>query len=44
MTNREKTIDNISALNDDEFTKFFVRCRVVLHAPENRWGLSAKKG
>ena len=25
MTNREKTINNISALNDDEFTKLFCK-------------------
>lgn len=33
MTNREKTINNISALNDDDFTKFYCMMSNCISCP-----------
>jgi hypothetical protein len=43
MTNREKTINNISALNDDDFTKLFCRMSNCTSCPGKPLGKKCQK-
>ena len=43
MTNREKTVDNISAMNDDDFTKFFCRMSKCTSCPAKPIGRECHK-
>jgi hypothetical protein len=39
MTNQEKTINNITSMNDDEFTKFFCKASNCNYCPGKPVGL-----